>query len=66
MWFQPIGFQERDNSANQISLARNSVQEGYFWSGPGAYRGVQGRGGVTIDTGKRKKLERFGDFFEAF
>ena len=32
--FQPIGFQRGGgNSANQISLARNSAQEGYFWSG---------------------------------
>ncbi len=37
-----------------------------FIDEPGAYRGAQGRGGVTMDAGKRKKLERFGDFFEAF
>jgi len=32
----------------------------------GAYRGAQGRGGVTMDAEKRKKLEGIGDFSKVF
>ncbi len=36
------------------------------WFLAGAYRGIQGRGGVTKDAAKREKLEEIDYFFEVF